>query len=69
VLHGKHGLYVLRVNFIHGMPAAPTTSLVSQLYQWQDGKLVAVSNSLSADIRFATDTVIYRFTEQQSQQD
>ena len=93
VLHGKHGLYVLRVNFILGTPAAPKTTLTSQLYQWRDGNLVvveefptsggtdvavysdeqgplvAVSNSLSADIRFATDTVIYRFTEQPSQQD
>jgi len=88
VLHGKHGPYVVRVNFILGTPAAPTTALTSQLYQWQDGKLavieefptsggtdvavyaddrgplVAVSNSLSADVRFRTDTVIYRFTEQ-----
>ena len=88
VLQGKTGLYVVRVNFILGTPAAPTTTLTSQLYQWQDGKLVvveefptfggtdvavysddhgplvAVSNSLSADIRFATDTVIYRCTEQ-----
>jgi hypothetical protein len=87
VLHGKHGLYVLRVNFILGTPAAPTTTLTSQLYEWQDGKLVvveefptsggtdvavysdeqgplvAVSNSLSADVHFATETVIYRFTE------
>jgi hypothetical protein len=79
---------VVRVNFILGSPAAPTTALTSQLYQWQDGKLavveefptsggtdvavyaddrgplVAVSNSLSADVRFRTDTVIYRFTEQ-----
>ncbi|HYS38433.1 MAG TPA: hypothetical protein VEO01_22680 [Pseudonocardiaceae bacterium] len=88
VLQGKHGPYVVRVNFILGRPAAPTTALTSQLYQWQDGKLavveefptfggtdvavyaddrgplVAVSNSLSADVRFQTDTVIYRFTEQ-----
>jgi hypothetical protein len=89
VLRGKHGLYVLRVNFIHGTPADPTTALSSQLYRWQDGRLVvveefptsggtdvavyadeqgplvAVANSLSADVRFATDTVVYRFTEQQ----
>ncbi|HEY0449243.1 hypothetical protein [Actinophytocola sp.] len=87
VIHGRHGLYVVRVNFILGTPAAPTTALTSQLYQWQDGKLavvdefptsggtdvaviadergplVAVSNALSADVRFATDTVVYRFTE------
>jgi EPTP domain-containing protein len=89
VLRGKHGLYVLRVNFIHGTPADPTAALSSQLYRWQDGRLVvveefptsggtdvavyadergplvAVANSLSADVRFATDTVVYRFTEQQ----
>ncbi|MCU1663640.1 MAG: hypothetical protein QOI36_6288 [Pseudonocardiales bacterium] len=93
VLHGKHELFVLRVNFILGTPASPTTALASQLYQWQDGKLivveefptfggtdvavhsdeqgplVAVSNSLSAELGFATDTVIYRFAEQPSQQD
>jgi hypothetical protein len=93
VLHGRHGLYVLRVNFILGTPASPTTALASQLYQWQDGKLVvveefptfggtdvavyadeqgplvAVSNSLSADVRFATDTLVYRFTEQPVPQD
>jgi hypothetical protein len=75
------GSYVVRVNFILGTPASPTTALNSQLYQWQHGKLVvvdefptsggtdvailpdglvAVANSLTADIRFATDTVIYR---------
>jgi hypothetical protein len=88
VLQGKTDLYVVRVNFILGTPAAPVTALASQLCQWQDGKLavveefptfggtdvavysddrgplVAVSNSLSADVRFATDTVIYRFAEQ-----
>ncbi|MFC0430978.1 hypothetical protein [Kutzneria buriramensis] len=79
-----HFPYVVRVNFILGTPAAPTTALTSQLYRWQQGKLtqvaefptsggtdvavladaggalVAVSNSLSADVRFRTDTVIYR---------
>jgi hypothetical protein len=93
VLQGKHGLYVLRVNFILGTPAAPKPTLTSQLYQWREGQLVvveefptsggtdvaafsddqgplvAVSNSLSADVRFATDTVLYRFTEQPSSQD
>ncbi|WP_326644989.1 hypothetical protein OG884_11830 [Streptosporangium sp. NBC_01755] len=91
VLQGKGGLYVLRVNFIHGTPAAPTTALSSQLYHWQDGglrvveefptsggtdvavftddrgPLVAVSNGLSADVRFATESVIYRFIEQEHQ--
>lgn len=33
------------------------------VYSDERGPLVAVSNSLSADIRFATDTVIYRFTD------
>jgi hypothetical protein len=88
VLHGKHGLYVVRINFILGTPTAPTTALTSQLYEWRDGglvvvdefptfggtdvatysdergTLVAVSNSLSQDLRFATDTVVYRFVEE-----
>jgi hypothetical protein len=88
VLRGKYGLYVLRINFILGTPAAPTTALSSQIYEWRDGglsvidefptfggtdvatysddrgTLVAVSNSLSQDIRFATDTVVYRFVEE-----
>ncbi len=85
VISTESGLYVLRINFILGTPAAPTTALTSQLYQWQEGKLVvieefptsggtdvaaysdeqgilvAVSNSLTADVRFAADTVVYRF--------
>ncbi|MEQ7128009.1 hypothetical protein ABN034_26275 [Actinopolymorpha sp. B11F2] len=88
VLPGKHGPYVVRVNFILGTREAPDTALSSTLYQWHDGKLavvgefptfggtdvavcadgqgplVAVSNALSADVRFATHTVVYRFTEQ-----
>jgi hypothetical protein len=87
VLHGKNGLYVVRVNFILGTPAAPQTALTSQLYEWRDGELVvvdefatfggtdvatysdergalvAVSNSLSGDLRFATETVVYRLAE------
>ncbi|GAA3713868.1 hypothetical protein GCM10022224_094330 [Nonomuraea antimicrobica] len=87
VLHTESGLYVLRVNFIHGTPAAPTTALTSQLYRWQDGglqvveefpttggtdvavftddrgPLVAVSNGLAADVRFAAESVVYRFVE------
>jgi hypothetical protein len=83
-----HFPYVVRVNFILGTPAAPTTALASQLYRWQhgklvlveefptcggtdvavladaDGPLVAVSNSLSADVRFRADTVIYRLRSQ-----
>lgn len=77
--------YVVRVNFILGTPAAPTTALTSQIYHWQHGKLavveefstfggtdvavtedehgplIAVSNSLSAEVRFATETVVYRW--------
>jgi hypothetical protein len=88
VLRTEQDLYVLRVNFIQGSPSAPTTALSSQLYQWQQGKLVvveefatfgatdvavtsdeqgllvAVSNALSADVRFATETVVYRFADQ-----
>ncbi|MFI6297160.1 hypothetical protein ACIBEJ_36605 [Nonomuraea sp. NPDC050790] len=87
VLRGARGLYVLRVNFIHGTPAEPTTALKSQLYRWRDGglrvveefptsggtdvavmtgadgTLVAVSNGLSPDVRFAADSVVYRFAE------
>lgn len=80
-------LYVIRVNFIAGTPQAPVTALRSQVYRWQDGRLVtaeefpttggtdvtawdepehgtlvAVSNSLTADVRFAASTAIYRFT-------
>jgi hypothetical protein len=87
VLQTDTGLYLLRVNFIRGTPADPTTALNSQLYRWQDGRfvivqhfptlggtdvallrdekgpLLAVSNALSEKVRFATDTVIYRFEE------
>ncbi|HEY2701988.1 MAG TPA: hypothetical protein VGJ45_41500 [Pseudonocardiaceae bacterium] len=88
VLSTGSDIYVVRVNFILGTPAAPITALTSQLYQWQHGKLVTVqefptfggtdvavtsdehgplvivSNGLSADVRFATDTVVYRFAAQ-----
>jgi hypothetical protein len=77
-------LYLVKINFIHGTPAAPKTDLTSCIYQWKDGQLVAVeefptsggtdaavfaadgqlylavANSLSRDIRFREDTVIYR---------
>ncbi|MFJ6393868.1 hypothetical protein ACIQJT_40530 [Streptomyces sp. NPDC091972] len=87
VAHGKDGtVYVVRVNFVLGTPADPTTALNSAIYQWQDDRLtlvetfattgatdvatipdgqellLAVSNSLTADIRFASCTVLYRFT-------
>lgn len=79
-------LLVVRVNFIHGSPADPEPSLMSQVYEWVDGELslaaefptsggtdvavlpsaqgidIAVSNSLSASVRFATDTVVYSLT-------
>jgi hypothetical protein len=84
----EHGgrLYVFRINFITGTPAAPNPVLRSQIYEWRDGELVVVaefptsggtdvavvpangnpgelrfvvSNSLSAQVRFATDTVLY----------
>lgn len=78
------GIYLVRVCFIEGTPAAPKTDLKSQLYRWEaggfkvidefptfggtdaavfsrDGQLfLAVANSLTAQIRFRQDTVIYR---------
>jgi hypothetical protein len=78
------GLYLVKINFIHGTPAAPKTDLTSCIYLWKQGQLVvveefptsggtdaavfaadgqfylAVANSLSRDIRFREDTVIYR---------
>ena len=86
VVETDRGLYVVRVNFVLGTPADPTTAMRSQLYQWRgdslvvvedfpttggtdaavirddDGLVVAVSNSLSADVRFAARTALYRFT-------
>jgi hypothetical protein len=84
VAHTAQGLYLVKINFIHGTPAAPKTDLTSCIYQWKGGQLalveefptsggtdaavfaadgqlyLAVSNSLSRDIRFQEDTVIYR---------
>ncbi|QIY69230.1 hypothetical protein HEP84_08555 [Streptomyces sp. RLB1-33] len=79
-------VYVVRVNFVLGTPADPTTGLDSEIYQWCDGQLVqtetfpttgatdvavlhddeeglliAVSHSLTTDVRFAARTVLYRF--------
>jgi hypothetical protein len=79
-------LFVLRVNFIEGTPADPTTALSSQVYEWEGGKLieieqfategacdittwtdpvegrlVAVSNSLTPDVRFGNNVAVYRF--------
>jgi hypothetical protein len=84
VAQSAQGLYLVKVNFIHGTPAAPKTDLTSCVYQWKDGQLavveefstsggtdasvfeadgqlyLAVSNSLTREIRFREDTVIYR---------
>lgn len=84
VAQTAQALYLVKINFIHGTPAAPKTDLKSYIYQWKDGQLaaveefptsggtdaavfaadgqlyLAVSNSLSRDIRFREDTVIYR---------
>jgi len=78
------GLYLVRICFIEGTPAAPKTDLMSQIYRWDAGRFVtleefatfggtdaaafemdgerflAVSNSLTREIRFREDTVIYR---------
>ncbi|MEV7682823.1 hypothetical protein AB0O64_30385 [Streptomyces sp. NPDC088341] len=87
VVHGQDGtVYVVRVNFVLGTPADPTTALNSAVYQWHNDELtlvetfattgatdvavipeehdllLAVSNSLTADIRFSGRTVLYRFT-------
>ena len=88
VIETERGLYVVRVNFVLGTPADPTTTLDSELYQFTQGRLktlqsfpttgatdaavirgrdggllVAVSNSLTADVRFAARTVIYPLDE------
>jgi hypothetical protein len=84
VARTAQALYLVKINFIHGTPAAPKTDLKSCIYQWKDGQLasveefptsggtdaavfaadgqiyLAVANSLSRDIRFREDTVIYR---------
>ncbi|HEV7980824.1 hypothetical protein [Amycolatopsis sp.] len=81
------GLYLVRVNFIVGGRENPVTAVDSQLYRWDDSRLVeverfpttggtdatvhhdgetllvAVSNSLTADVRFAAETVVYEFTD------
>lgn len=79
-----HALYLVRICFIEGTPAAPRTDLVSDIHRWTgagfervaqfptyggtdaepfaaDGALfLAVSNSLTPDIRFRQDMAIYR---------
>jgi hypothetical protein len=84
-VEGQDGRYLIRVNFVTGSRAAPTTALFSQVYRWDGSRLVtieefptfggtdaapfrigdhlfvAVSNSLSTDVRFRVDSVVYRF--------
>ncbi len=79
-------LYLIRVRFIEGTPAAPKTDLISELYRWTgdgfavietfptfggtdaaafeaDGaRYVAISSSLTPDIRFRQDMAIYRLS-------
>ncbi|MGM9452787.1 hypothetical protein ACTAZI_05555 [Legionella bozemanae] len=40
--HGKH--YLFRINFITGSRTNPRTKLLSQLYQWIDGKFQVIQN-------------------------
>jgi hypothetical protein len=84
LIRAESGLYLVRICFIEGTPAAPKTDLVSQIFRWEQGRFatldefatfggtaaaafevdggrfLAVSNSLTPDIRFREDTVIYR---------
>jgi EPTP domain len=77
-------VFVVRVNFVLGTPAAPQPSLTSQLYEFRGGRLevvaefpttggtdvavlesggdvrIVVSNSLSAEITFASGVDVYR---------
>ncbi|MEV4997274.1 ATP-binding cassette domain-containing protein [Streptomyces niveus] len=87
VVRTPNGLHLVRINFIHGTPADPTTALRSQIYRWDGARLetvlefpttggtdvgvlddgsasplLVVTNSLSADRRFAAESVVYRFT-------
>jgi hypothetical protein len=84
VARTARALYLVKINFIHGTPAAPKADLMSCLYRWDRGRLemveefptsggtdaavfaadgqifIAVSNSLSPEIRFRQDSVVYR---------
>ncbi|HWJ34437.1 MAG TPA: hypothetical protein VNR70_04180 [Steroidobacteraceae bacterium] len=86
LIRTDQGLYLVRICFIEGTPAAPKTDLISQIYRWDRGQFVtihefatfggtgaaafevdgerflAVSNSLTREIRFREDTVIYRLS-------
>ena len=57
LIHGREHLYVLRA--VDTFPTVGGTDLCT----WrEDGEqYVAVSNSLSADLHFRTDTIVYRF--------
>ncbi len=83
LLRLEGGLFLVRICFIEGTPAAPKTDLHSQLYRWSgtsfelalefptfggtdaepftvDGKtFLAVSNSLTQDVRFRQDSIVY----------
>jgi hypothetical protein len=86
LIRAESGLYLVRICFIQGAPAAPKTALLSQIYRWTrqefvtvqefatyggtdaaafeaDGqKFLVVTNSLTSDVRFRQDTVIYRLS-------
>ncbi len=83
-------LFVARINFVTGPREDPTTSLISQVYEWVPNALqvvaefpttggtdvavirdgpdlqLVVSNSLSPDVRFAAETVVYRLAVEQA---
>jgi hypothetical protein len=42
LIQGKQELYIVKISFITGSPAAPTTNLTSCIYQWHKGQLVVV---------------------------
>ena len=86
VVEHQGRLFVIRVNFIVGTPAAPRPALMSQVYEWRDGALTVVaefptcggtdaeivatgddvqfvvSNSLTPSLRFASRTVLYELS-------
>jgi len=86
LIESEHGLFLVRICFIEGTPAAPKTNLRSQLFKWIDGKFepveefptfggtdashfrtdgedyLAVSNSLTSDVRYRQDMVIYKLS-------
>ncbi len=39
---GRDGGYLIRINFVTGSRAAPTTALRSQIYRWDGGQLVTI---------------------------